>query len=285
MKRIACLFLSMVLVLCAAVIPLAANAAALGDVSGDGYLRTDDARLALRAAIGLENYKKGSEKFTAADIIADGVLGTDDARLILRIAVGLEPTVNQYDILRSGAFYMQGKMEGGTAPMKMAVSKDAVYIEMAEEGMQMGYLAKGDQVYFVDPANKSYHKLTSGDKLLMKSIMGDAELPDAKEIRSMVEEFGFSKMPALSQADRVAGGKMNGVSCAVYTFTLSDGSVTNIYMYGYRMLAMEARDKGGRQTNLIVFDSISADVPVMPPKDYSNERVFLVFMAKMMGEA
>ena len=284
MKRIVCLFLSMVLVLCAAVIPLTANAAAWGDVNGDGSLTTNDARLALRGAIGLDTLKKGTEKFAAADIIADGKLGTDDARLILRIAVGLEPSVNQYDILRSGAFYMQGKMEGGTAPMKMAVSKDTVYIEMAEEGMQMGYLAKGNKVYFVDPANKSYHQLTAADKLLMKSIAGDAELPDAKEVRSMVEDFGFANMPALSRANRVTGGKVEGLPCAVYTFNLSDGSTTNVYMYGYRMLAMDASDKNGDQTNLIIFDSISADVPVMPPKDYSNERVFLVFMAKMMGE-
>ena len=285
MKRTISLILTLVLVLCAAIVPLTANAAAWGDVNGDGSLTTNDARLALRGAIGLDTLKKGTEKFAAADIIADGVLGTDDARLILRIAVGLEPSVNQYDILRSGTFYMQSKMDGSAEPMKMALSKDVVYIEMAEADLQMGYLAKGNKVYFVDPANKSYHQITAADKLLMKSIANDMELPDADEIRGMAEDFGFSKMPALAQANRVAGGKMNGVPCAVYTFNLSDGSKTNVYMYGYRMLAMDAVDKNGKQTNLIVFDSISADVPVMPPKGYTNERVFLVFMAKMMGEA
>ncbi len=284
MKRIFSLILTLVLVLCAAIVPLSANAAALGDVNRDGKLNTSDARLALRGAIGLEAYKKGSEEYTAADIIADGVLGTDDARLILRIAVGLEPAVNQYDILRSGTFYIQSRMDGGE-PLKMALNKDVVYIEMAEADLQMGYLAKGNKVYFVDPANKSYHQITAADKLLMKSIVKDMELPEADEIRGMAEDFGFASMPALSKANRVAGGKMNGVPCAVYTFNLSDGSKTNVYMYGYRMLAMDAVDQNGSRTNLITFDSISADVPVMPPKGYTNERVFLVFMAKMMGEA
>ena len=61
-----------------------------GDVSGDGEVTAEDARLALRAAVGLETYEKGSAEFLAADASRDGEITSEDARLILRAAVGLE---------------------------------------------------------------------------------------------------------------------------------------------------------------------------------------------------
>ncbi len=60
-----------------------------GDVDGNGKVETTDARLALRRAIGLETYVKGSAAFFACDVTKDGKVGTDDARFILRHAVGL----------------------------------------------------------------------------------------------------------------------------------------------------------------------------------------------------
>ena len=61
-----------------------------GDVSGDVEVTAEDARLALRAAVGLENYAPGSAEFLAADASKDGEITSEDARLILRAAVGLE---------------------------------------------------------------------------------------------------------------------------------------------------------------------------------------------------
>lgn len=62
----------------------------LGDVSGDGEVTAEDARLALRAAVGLETFAAGSTQFLAADATKDGAITAEDARLILRAAVGLE---------------------------------------------------------------------------------------------------------------------------------------------------------------------------------------------------
>ena len=62
----------------------------MGDVSGDGEITAEDARLALRGAVGLERYAPGSAEFSAADADKNGVLEAADARLILRAAVGLE---------------------------------------------------------------------------------------------------------------------------------------------------------------------------------------------------
>lgn len=61
-----------------------------GDVSGDGQVTAEDARLALRAAVGLKTYEKGFAEFLAADASKDGEITAEDARLILRAAVGLE---------------------------------------------------------------------------------------------------------------------------------------------------------------------------------------------------
>ena len=59
-----------------------------GDVDGDGQVTAADARLALRAAVGLESLSEA--QIAAGDIDGDGKLTAADAREILRQAVGLE---------------------------------------------------------------------------------------------------------------------------------------------------------------------------------------------------
>ncbi|MBQ2306598.1 MAG: dockerin type I repeat-containing protein, partial [Clostridia bacterium] len=61
-----------------------------GDVDGDGHISAADARLALRRAVGLEDYAEGSAQFLACDVDADGTVSSGDARLILRASVNLE---------------------------------------------------------------------------------------------------------------------------------------------------------------------------------------------------
>ena len=60
----------------------------LGDVDGNGYIEAADARLALRASVGLETLS--DEQTVIADVDGSGEIGSDDARLILRASVGLE---------------------------------------------------------------------------------------------------------------------------------------------------------------------------------------------------
>lgn len=56
-----------------------------GDVNGDGLVSAEDARLALRAAVGLENLNAEQKK--AADMNNDGEVTAEDARDILNKAV------------------------------------------------------------------------------------------------------------------------------------------------------------------------------------------------------
>ena len=59
-----------------------------GDVDNDGEVTASDARLILRASVGLEFLSDESKKL--ADINLDGIINSTDARRILRVAVGLE---------------------------------------------------------------------------------------------------------------------------------------------------------------------------------------------------
>ena len=61
-----------------------------GDVNHDGRVTSADARLALRRAVELEHYEKGSYEFFVSDVNFDGKVTSADARLILRAAVALE---------------------------------------------------------------------------------------------------------------------------------------------------------------------------------------------------
>ncbi|MBR0537458.1 MAG: dockerin type I repeat-containing protein [Clostridia bacterium] len=61
-----------------------------GDVNGDGAIGADDARLALRRSVDLEDYAEDSPEFLACDVNGDKTVGADDARLILRASVDLE---------------------------------------------------------------------------------------------------------------------------------------------------------------------------------------------------
>ena len=65
----------------------------LGDVDNDDYVTAADARLALRAAVKLEDYAPGSLPFLCADYNGDGDISAGDARMILRTAVNLEPLI------------------------------------------------------------------------------------------------------------------------------------------------------------------------------------------------
>ncbi len=70
-----------------------------GDVDSDGRITAADARLALRASVGLYadedatvsyDFSRGTRPFLAADYDSSGKLEAGDARSILRVAVGLE---------------------------------------------------------------------------------------------------------------------------------------------------------------------------------------------------
>ncbi|MBR3975636.1 MAG: dockerin type I repeat-containing protein [Clostridia bacterium] len=80
------LFTAALMLVCGCIFAGAQNMA--GDVDSDGFVRAADARIVLRAAVGLEALDEDMIK--VADVDNNGIINSADARLILRAAVGLE---------------------------------------------------------------------------------------------------------------------------------------------------------------------------------------------------
>ncbi len=277
--------LSVLLALCVtAALPLWAAAAMRGDVDRNGDVTAADARLALRAAVGLEkDIKAGTEAFAAADVDGDGVVTAADARTILRIAVKLEDPSGRsgYDILRSGTFYLTGTMAGGdtVSPMKLAVSKDLVYMESSLDGLSLGYLVKGGQTCLVAPEKKIYHWISSAEAAMLKS----AGLMDEQEVRESVATMGFTDLPPLTEADSSAQGTFNGTACTVYTFLYRDGSKCLVFVNGSRLLAVENVSAAGVTESLLTVTSVTGTIPTLPPADYKS-RTLLLFLTALGAE-
>lgn len=64
----------------------------IGDVDGNGIVESSDARITLRASVGLEKLE-GTVSFIRADYDGNGIISSSDARMILRTSVGLEKEV------------------------------------------------------------------------------------------------------------------------------------------------------------------------------------------------
>lgn len=271
----------------AAVIP--AFAAAPGDVDKDEKVTASDARLALRCAVGLEDYAPGSEAFTAADVDFDEKVTASDARLILRAAVGLEalaPTDTEYDTLRSGAFNIVATMEDseGVNPMNMAVGKDgAVYLDSDMDGVRIGILIRKETVlfvkttkmYMINHADKTYTDATT-----ISTIIPDFDL---EAISKEIDSSGFSSLPALSEATSVGSTAFEGTSCTVYTFvSAEDGRQTKVYLQGKKLIAIEQLDAAGKRVSVMRVESITTDFPAFPPKGYTKKNL-LSFMTDLAG--
>ncbi len=277
LKKLFCITLALCLLM---LFPLCAAAASRGDVDGDGSVTAADARLALRAAVGLEKaIVKGTAAFTAADVDGDGVITAADARTILRIAVKLEDPdgLSGYDILRGSAFYLTGAMTSGgtTSPMKLAVSPDLVYIETAVDGLSLGYLVKDGKTCLVAPEQKIYHWISAAEAAMLKS----AGLMDENEVRENVADMGFAALKPLSQADSSASGTFNGTACTVYTFVYRDGSKYRVYMDGARLLALENVNASGITETLLTVKTVSRTIPALPPADYRSRSLVLFITA------
>ncbi len=59
-----------------------------GDIDNDGYVTTEDARIALLVTAGIYEKTLRGMDFEAADVDFDGYVSTQDARIILQVAAG-----------------------------------------------------------------------------------------------------------------------------------------------------------------------------------------------------
>ena len=92
-KKAIILFFVVIILFC--VSGVMSYASILGDVDNDGQVSASDARLVLRAAVGLEMLT--NDQFVSADTDFDDKISASDARMILRASVGLEVLSNNPD--------------------------------------------------------------------------------------------------------------------------------------------------------------------------------------------
>ena len=104
-----------------------------GDYDGNGVVDPADARLTLRASVGLE--EMWVRKTMRADVDEDGNLTPADARLILRISVGLEQLVT-VDVTEPG------ETEPPTVPTLYVDNLGHEWGETKEELIEMQYLCR-----------------------------------------------------------------------------------------------------------------------------------------------
>lgn len=234
----------------------------IGDVDNDGSVTASDARLALRAAVGLEKYAAGSVRFTEADVDFDGSLTASDARLILRSAVGLEnlfvKNPMHMAMAKNGDVYMEAPMDGTTVGILVRT--------------ETGLFGKTQKMYMINHDAKTYT-----DASVISTIIPDFNLSD---LTGAIQENGFTDLPALSDATSVTDGAFEATPCKVYSFLNEEtGAETRIYMNGNKLLAMEQLQNGSR-VSVMRFTSVSRSFPAFPPAGYAKQDI-LKFMAAM----
>lgn len=174
------------------------------------------------------------------------------------------PESSEYDILKSGNFYMKGSMidtTGTKAPMEIAITADSIYMLSDFSGTPMGMLIKDKSVYMVYPDKTAYLELSD-------SLMNMAGL-DIDELISS-DSINFSSYGNLNDAVSIGEEACNGHSCTVYHFKVASGE-SRVYMDGNKLVRLASYDSSGKFLTSTDIDTISSSVPAdksAPPSSY-----------------
>ena len=250
---------------------LSALAARTGDVDYDNVVNASDARLILRAAVGLETFD--GTKTLIGDIDFDGKLTAADARLALRCAVGLEngpdrAYANEYEAFIDCHFSadMIETADGESQKMTLAMTSDTIFATMEMPDMNAfacSVLLKGKDAFLLFDEGKEYAKL-SGDLLAMIGI-------DPADFADVVSMNGYE---SLSEADQTSRKSFNGIPCTVYSF-IYGASRSDVYMNGKKLVAIV--ESGSQGTLETVFENFSVFVSsdyTDVPSDYVESTIF-----------
>ena len=193
-------------------------------------------------------------------------------------------TANEYDILRSGKFYLDGSMysAGETNPVTLAVGDDLLYMQATMDNITLGMLMAGKKTYMLSPANKTYCEFGS----VISSVLKQAGMMSEDDIKDMIDSMGFSSMEDLDKADSKTTGTIGSTACDVYIFNKADGSKTRVYMNGSHLLAFEVVNTEGVVESATYITTLTADIPTLPPEDYEKQNAitFMMAMEEIMGD-
>lgn len=194
------------------------------------------------------------------------------------------PAGNEFDILKSGNFYMTGTMidsTGTVAPLEMAITPTSIYMSSSMDGIDIGILIlNGKTMYMIYPKGKTYLEMT--DAIMEMTGMNVDEFASSTE-------FDFSAFGELTNADSVTEEVLNGRKCQVYTVE-SEKEVKKIYLDGKKLVRFASYTTSGKLLSASDITSITGNVPAdksAPPKDYKAYKGMVgagMFMAMLMGE-
>ncbi len=177
------------------------------------------------------------------------------------------PASNEYDILRSGSFYMKGSLvdsTGTAAPMEIAITPNSVYMLSDFSGATMGLLIANDVMYMIYTDKAAYLELSD-------SIMNMAGF-DMDEIMGS-DQINFGSYGNLTDAKSVTEEVYNGRTCQVYHFTNGNNGETRIYMDNAELIRIATYTSSGKLNSSNEIESISATVPAdksAPPANYKH---------------
>lgn len=195
-----------------------------------------------------------------------------------------QPGANEYDVLTSGKFYLDGTMyaAGEANPITLAVGDDLVYMQTTMDGATMGFLISSGNTYLLNPAEKTYCEFGS----ILSGLLSQAGMMSQEEIMEMINDMGFSTMDPLSAADQTSSATLNGKACTVYVFNKSDGTKTRVFMDGNKLLGFEIVGTNDVVDSATYINNISADIPTLPPKDYTKQNIltFMTSMESILGD-
>ena len=130
--------------------------------------------------------------------------------------------------------------------------------------MNISILVNEKDTYFIDENSKTYAPMDA----LFKFAGDDFSKDD------FTGAFGDMDMGVdvdLADADKTVTENFNGVSCKKYVFASSDGSSTNVYMNGKKLVAIVYKNADGKDETKYVFNKITLTVPssyTVPPTSY-----------------
>lgn len=257
-----------------------------GDVSNNGVLEAHDARIVLRASVGLVKLyppSKWPKNKVFGDADGDGKLTASDARIILRRSVGLNDTVtpkfeNEAEIFLSGKYHIIGKMNTGDGFMdwNFAVSGSNIYTEMDIEGKQMGMLLLDGKFYMTSPSKKIYAEITQKD---LDQIGGAAGEEISLDPKDFAIEFPSFADAVLEKKETV---KIDDKSITVLTYKIDKNTQMKFYLNGTKLDTVETYTSS-QLTSTIIVNSITDDVSkiLRVPTEYTKLN-FIIFMGTVM---
>ena len=194
------------------------------------------------------------------------------------------PAGNEFDILKSGNFYMVGTMidqTGVPAPLEMAITPSSIYMSSSMDGIDIGILlVDGKQMYMLYPGKKAYLEMT--DSIMEMTGMNIEEFSESATV-------DFSNFGSLTDADSVTEEVLNGRKCQVYTVN-SDNEVKKIYLDGKKLVRFASYTTSGKLLSASDITSITGNVPAdkcAPPANYKGYKGMIgmaSFMTMLMGE-